>query len=138
MHATTRGTARSIHRVIAFGMLRAFFTSAVEAVAGPVRDRTMHHETNAEAESHRTAQGSGHDHLRSVPKTAPLPPSPDAHRDQPDRVHPGGDHCTHVHGVSLVPHLTCSFYSTVVALPDTPADHREDPAYTRFPHPPRA
>ena len=138
MYVMTMGTVKTRRRVIAFSMLLAFATSALEAVAGPVRDGAVHHETIVEASSHLTVQGAGHNHLGSVPNSEAQTPNPDAPSDGLDDEHPGGDHCTHVHGVPLVPHMTVVFASVVVATSDSPVAHHEDPTYTHIPHPPRA
>jgi len=134
----TMGTVKSIRRVIALSMLLAFATSALEAVAGPVRDGAMHHETILAAASHQAVVGSSHNHQGTLSETSAQTPNPDAPSDGPDHEHPGGDHCTHVHGAALVPHMTVAFASVVVATSDSHAAHHEDPTYTHIPHPPRA
>jgi hypothetical protein len=95
-------------RVIALGLMLALAGSAVEALAGPVRDGSMHHETIVEASSHRFVLGVQHDHDAPAVADAPAPDDASSASSVPssaddEHEHSGdADHCSHVHGFALV------------------------------------
>lgn len=81
-------------RLIALTLLVASTVATAEAVVGVVRDRAVHHEHAVTAVAHAT---SGQ---------ADVPPSPDERQEDRHDHDTGSDHCTHVHGVALLPTLT--------------------------------
>jgi hypothetical protein len=136
---TMLGTAKSIRRVMALGLLLSVGTSTAEAVASPVGDGSMHHESNLEAASHRSVVGLEHEHLNEGIASDAVGAVVNDGGDHTDHEHPdGGDHCTHVHGAALVPQLADAIPSVAVALLGTVPVLQEDPIYTHVLHPPRA
>jgi len=145
MNATKIGCGRTRRRVITLGLMFALGVSALEALAGPVRDGSAHHESNVEASSHRLAARLGHGHAGSL-ASATLPTA--GAKSQPDvappptntnHEHPGGeDHCAHVHGVALIPTVKPMLSTIVVDEPMTTGPRHDDPSRTSLPDPPRA
>jgi hypothetical protein len=78
-------------RLIALILFVASTAATAEAVVGVVRDRAVHHQHAVTAAAHATSGQTD------------VPPSPD---ERPENRHDhdtGSDHCTHVHGVALIP-----------------------------------
>ena len=119
-------------RVVALVLLMTFLTSSFEAVAGVVRDGSVHHETATEALAHASEGPGEHGH-----ETTSEAPDQD---HGPDHQHgTGADHCTHAHGAALLtPTAVALVYDEVriptVASQATPSDYRAPPLL----HPPRA
>lgn len=143
MNAMKMGRRRTRRRVIALGLMLALGVSALEALAGPVRDGSLHHESNIEASSHRFA--AGHEHFGSAksvtrPTTgaeSQLHVAPPARK--PTQQHRGGDdHCAHVHAVALIPTASQMFSAIVIDAPMTTHQRHDDPSRTSLPDPPRA
>ena len=119
-------------RLVALVLLVSFVASSFEAVAGVVRDGSVHHETVTAALTH-SSEGTGeHGH-----ETASETPGQD---HGPDHQHgTGADHCTHAHGAALLTPTAVALVDDEVRIPPvasqvTPSDYRAPPLF----HPPRA
>jgi hypothetical protein len=120
-----------MRRFVAALLLLAFHASSLEAVAGVVRDGSVHHESVTQAATHAAEGRAEHGH--------------EAVSDEPDEEHgpqhqhgTGSDHCTHAHGTALVGSVAgvaldaqLSWPTIVVAW--SPSDFRAPPLF----HPPR-
>ncbi|GMR12177.1 MAG: hypothetical protein BMS9Abin29_0365 [Gemmatimonadota bacterium] len=145
MNPTNIGRGRTRRRAVALGLMLALGMSALEALAGPVRDGSVHHESNVEASSHRSAARLAHDHA-DAQESASLAEAASACRpeiappaDNTDHQHPGGeDHCAHVHGVALIPTVALMFSAIVIDAPMAIFERHDDPSGTSLPYPPRA
>ncbi len=143
MNLANQASGRARRRAIALTLTLALGMSATEAVAGPVRDGAVHHESSVEASSHQFAVGIRHHHDGS-PESMTGAPVDASHSDltpspaEAQHEHPGGDdHCAHVHGVALVPTLSLSFSVTFFDALLNPSEHHDDPLGTVIHHPPR-
>lgn len=124
--------------MLAVGLMLALTTSAVEAAAGPVRDGSMHHESNVEAASHRSDVGLNHGHMQSLEPASARALGPESQDGVPDHGHAnGGDHCAHVHGVALLPSEALEFSTLVSDVPVTWSQHHQGPVATSLRRPPR-
>jgi len=132
MNAPRSPVPSATRKVVALVLLVSFVTSSFEAVAGLVRDGSVHHETATEAMTHSSARTGEHGH-----ETASEAPEQD---HGPDHQHgTGADHCTHVHGAALLAPATVALVDHEVVMPPvgslaTPTDYRTPPLF----HPPRA
>ena len=121
-----------MRRAVAVLLLLSFHAASLEAVAGLVRDGSVHHETVTAAFAH-SSEGTGeHGH-----ETASETPNQD---HGPDHQHgTGADHCTHAHGAALLTPTAVALvddetWTPPVASQATPSDYRAPPLF----HPPRA
>lgn len=113
-----------IRRLIALVVLLASTAAAAEAVVGVMRDRAVHHEhtTVAQAASSQTAPA----------------PSPDRQREDRHDHDTGSDHCTHVHGVALIPALKLFMPGLERTIDFTEPPSRRAVLSEVIPEPPRA
>jgi hypothetical protein len=84
-----------MRRLIAFCLVLLTAASNLEAVVGMLRDGEVHHEELSAASLHATPDGEhGHEDASS----------PAGHQHDENHEHgTSGDHCTHVHGMALIP-----------------------------------
>jgi hypothetical protein len=116
MNSKNTALRRAGRKVLSLGLMLTLALSALEALAGPVRDGPVHHESSVEASSHHLASESGnqgHEH-RSVE-----------------------DHGVHVHGVALIPTVALTFSVSVIDAPMFTDEHHDDLITSAIPHPPR-
>jgi len=145
MNATKIDRGRTRRRAITLGLMLALGASALEALAGPVRDGSAHQESNVEASSHRLAARLNHGHAGSLASVT-LPTA--GAKSQPDvappatntnHEHPGSeDHCAHVHDVALIPTVKPMPSWIVVDAPMTTFERHDNPPSASLPYPPRA
>ncbi len=132
MIRSARTLARARRPLLAALTLLGFLSASVEAVAGVVRDGSVHHETVSEALTHASHSGGhhGHEDLTDAP----------GQEHGPDHQHgTGADHCTHHHGLAFLappanPPLIEEVAVPALSLVATPSDHSPSPLF----HPPRA
>lgn len=127
------GTLRRVRRRLVAGVLLLGVTaSSFEAVAGLLRDGSVHHETVAQALAHPSQRTGEHGH-----ETASEAPDQD---HGPDHQHgTGADHCVHAHSAALLSPKAVALADGEVGMPPIaslaiPSDHRAPPLF----HPPRA
>jgi hypothetical protein len=145
MKTINMGPASTRRRAIALGLMLTLGVAAQEALAGPVRDGPVHHESNIEASSHQSTLRLGHGNAGSLASVT-LPTA--AAESQPDVAPParktnhghsgGEDHCAHVHDVALLPAVKPMLSTIVVDAPMTTCERHDDPSRTSLPDPPRA
>ena len=121
-----------MRRTLSVVLLLSFLASSFEAVAGLVRDGSVHHETVTAAFAHASGGAGEHGH-----ETEAEAPEQD---HGPDHQHgTGADHCTHAHGAALTTPTAVALvddevWTPPVASQATPSDYRVPPLF----HPPRA
>jgi hypothetical protein len=102
-----------MRRFIALLLLCVTATFQVESVFGEVRDAEVHHERVAEAWVHAHDRHATHSHVeidesRGESRDVGTRGVEAEEREQGSAT----DHCTHVHGVALIPPLELSFVAS--------------------------
>lgn len=132
MNAPPSPARSATTRFVAVVLLVSFLASSFEAVAGLVRDGSVHHETVTTAFTHSSEGAGEHGHETDAE-------APDQNHG-PDHQHgTGADHCTHAHSAALLAPTAVALIDDEVRMPRvasqaTPSDHRVPPLF----HPPRA
>jgi hypothetical protein len=149
MNATKMGSDRTRRRAIALGLMLALGASAVDAVAGPVRDGSVHYasarqDADLGAVSFADHLGPTHDHDGPLEPTATQQactvsqPGSAAPSGETEREHADGDdHCGHVHGVALIPAVSLTVSAIAGDAPTTFCAHHDDPFAASFRRPPK-
>ena len=119
-----------VRRLIALLLLLATAGSALETVAGELRDGAVHHETGLAAAQHSALAGGEHGH---------------EHGDPAGHQHGGGhehgtstDHCTHQHGSAMPSEFALDTPSLTVPHYDSETPVTSDRSAATLIPPPRA
>jgi hypothetical protein len=119
-----------MRQFVALCLLLLTTLSNLETVTGLLRDGAVHHEDAVAASAHADFGGEhGHEDASS----------PSEHRHNEDHEHgTSSDHCTHHHGIALVPSLSFLILGTEVVIHSPEALLPQSLVSATLVHPPRA
>lgn len=121
-----------MRRLIALALLLFTTASSLEAVVGVVRDGAVHHEDAATAAAHAEMSAGEHGHEDASSAS-------DDHEHGERHQHgTSGDHCTHMHGVALIPVFAFALFGSLSTASTVDAEFHNQRVAPTLTHPPRA